>query len=105
MDWSEDWRSAERPDAGDIPDEYMPLRTRKGVVMGSYFTVVVVAYYLAIKFVGTQPMLVMGYPVLMWLTLGMGILFLIGLYALMYRTSLALSEASADREAEVVGDD
>lgn len=91
MPWREDWRSEERPNAEAIPDEYgLTTSVTDNPVMG-YFAGVLVFSYLALKFVGTKASLVAGVPVLIWLTVGVSVLIIAGLYV-----SLTKANASED---------
>lgn len=91
MPWREEWRSEDRPKAESIPKEYkLTSNATDNLIMG-YFAGVLVLSYLGLRFVGTQARLVAGIPVLIWLTVGISVLIIAGLYV-----SLTRANASGD---------
>ena len=86
MSWKEEWRSARRPDASEIPKPYTlwPGGTDRLVV--AYFAAVVLFSYLGLRFLGTRSILVAGLPVLMLVTMGISLLCVVGLFLLAHRS-------------------
>ena len=81
MTWDELWIENERADPSEIPSEYNSLSpTGGGRVTAAYFIGVFALFYVGLKLFGSQPTLLGGFPVLMWLAVGLIILVLIGLY-------------------------
>ena len=85
MPWSEDWRHQERPDADQIPAEYRTFDRRSNRLILGYFGGVVVLSYVLLSTIGTQPTLVAGLPVLMWIMVAVALLILVGLYFTTYQ--------------------
>jgi hypothetical protein len=100
MTWDEPWRHEERPSASEIPAEYGFLPEGRGRIIAAYFVGLYVLYYAALKLLGGQAVLMAGYPLLMWLALGLIVLTIVGMYVLVWRPEVRTQEEStADREA------
>jgi len=86
VNWKEDWRKAKRPHPSEIPEEYAlwPAGTDRLIVV--YFAAVFLLTYLGLEYLGTQAVLVAGLPVLMVVTIGVSILFAVGLLLMAYRS-------------------
>ncbi|WP_135304780.1 hypothetical protein [Haloarcula amylovorans] len=91
MSWREEWRLEDRPDAGEIPERYGLLSNVADNLMMGYFAGVLILAYLGLKFIGTQATLIAGIPVLIWLTVGVSVLIITGLYL-----SLTQADTSED---------
>lgn len=55
--------------------------------MVAYFAAVALVTYLGLEYLGTQPVLVAGLPMLMVVTIGVSFLFIVGLLLLAHRSS------------------
>ena len=86
MNWKEGWRKSKRPHPSEIPEEYAlwPAGTDRLIVV--YFAAVFVLTYLGLEYLGTQAVLVAGLPVLMVVTIGVSVLFVLGLLLMAYRS-------------------
>ena len=86
VNWKEGWRQAKRPHPSEIPEEYAlwPAGTDRLIVV--YFAAVFVLTYLGLEYLGTQAVLVAGLPVLMVVTIGVSVLFVLGLLLMAYRS-------------------
>lgn len=102
MPWSEDWRHQERPDADQIPTAYRTFDRRSNKLMLGYFGGVVVLSYVLLSTIATQPTLVAGIPVLMWVMVAIALLILIGLY---FTTRQDRSSTATTREESTVADE
>lgn len=80
MPWREKWRHQERPDADQIPTEYSLFGGRSNRLTLGYFTGIVVLAYMLLSTIGSQPTLIAGLPVLLWLMVGIALFILCGLY-------------------------
>ncbi|AUV84198.1 hypothetical protein C2R22_21765 (plasmid) [Salinigranum rubrum] len=79
MAWSEGWRSEDRPDTSQIPEEYrLSANMRENLMIGYFAGIIGVAYF-ALRFM-SEPTLIAGIPALMWLTVGVSALVMLGLY-------------------------
>ena len=87
MNWKEDWRQARRPNASEIPEQYALWPANTDRLMVAYFAVVALLTYLGLKYLGSQPVLVAGLPLLMVVTIGVSLLFIVGLLLLAHRSS------------------
>lgn len=87
MTWSEKWRSADRPDPSEIPDEYGISANSTEKLMCYYFCGITVLSYVGIRFVGTRDLLVAGIPVLMWVIVIIAALVILGLYVIFSHNS------------------
>ena len=99
MPWKEKWRSEDRPKPESIPKEYkLTSNAADNHLMGYFFGVLVLSY-LGLRFVGTQAKLIAGIPVLIWLTVGVSVLIIAGLYASFTRanTSEDLSQMKVEQ--------
>ena len=72
--------------------------------MMGYFAGILILSYLALKFVGTQASLVAGIPVLIWLTLGVSVLIIVGLYVSLIRADTNEELANVEIEQGVKDD-
>ena len=61
----------------------------------AYFIGLYVVYYAALKLFGGQAVLLGGYPLLMWLVLGLIVLTIVGMFALVWRPEVRAQEQSA----------
>jgi len=86
VNWKEEWRKAKRPHPSEIPEEYAlwPAGTDRLIVV--YFAVVFLLTYLGLEYLGTQAVLVAGLPMLMVVTIGVSVLFGVGLLLMAYRS-------------------
>ena len=86
MNWKEEWRKAKRPHPSEIPEQYAlwPAGTDRLIVV--YFAAVFLLTYLGLEYLGTQAVLVAGLPVLMVVTIGVSVLFAVGLLLMAYRS-------------------
>jgi len=87
VNWKEDWRQARRPNASEIPEQYALWPANTDRLMVAYFAVVALLTYLGLEYLGTQPVLVAGLPMLMVVTIGVSFLFILGLLLLAHRSS------------------
>ncbi|MFC6719770.1 hypothetical protein ACFQGT_18285 [Natrialbaceae archaeon GCM10025810] len=86
MPWGEPWRSVDRPNSSEIPDEYsLSARSTEKMMLG-YFTGTTIIAYLGMKFIGTQDQLIAGLPVMMWMVVLVSVLVILGLYAVFTRS-------------------
>jgi hypothetical protein len=93
MPWNEKWRSEDRPASQEIPDEYrLTANAGDNRIMG-YFGGVLVLSYLGLRFIGTSAGLIAGIPVLIWLTVGVSVLIIGGLFVSLLSTD-STEEAS-----------
>jgi len=102
MSWSEDWRHQERPDADQISTAYRTFNRRSNRLILGYFGGVVVLSYVLLSTIATQPTLVAGIPILMWVMIGIALLILIGLYL---TTRQDRSSSASTQEASTVADE
>jgi len=87
VNWKEDWRKARRPHASEIPEQYALWPANTDRLMVAYFAAVALVTYLGLEYLGTQPVLVAGLPLLMVVTMGVSFLFIVGLFLLAHRSS------------------
>jgi hypothetical protein len=92
MSWDEPWRHEERPNASEIPAEYGFLPDGRGRIIAGYFVGLYVLYYAALTLFSGQAVLIAGYPLLMWMALGLIVLTIIGMYVLVWRAEVRLQE-------------
>jgi hypothetical protein len=104
MSWREDWRSEDRPAAESIPKEYRLTSSVADNLMMGYFAGVLLLSYLALKVVGTQATLIAGVPVLIWLTVGVSVLIIAGLYVSLIRADASENLANVKVEQGVKDD-
>jgi uncharacterized membrane protein YedE/YeeE len=100
--WSENWRHQDRPDADQIPTAYRTFDRRSNRLILGYFGGVIVLSYVLLSTIGTQPTLVAGIPVLMWVMVGVALLILIGLY---FTTRQDRSSSASSRKTSTVADE
>lgn len=101
MPWKEKWRSEDRPTSREIPDEYrLTANVADNRIMG-YFVGILGFSYLALEFIGTNSDLVAGIPVLIWLTVGVSILIIVGLYSTLRNTKVNEETSKVGVEGEV----
>ncbi|KDE59766.1 hypothetical protein EL22_17820 [Halostagnicola sp. A56] len=86
MSWSEQWRSVDRPDSSEIPDEFSISARSTEKMMLVYFTGTTIIAYLGMKFIGTRDQLIAGLPVMMWTVVLVSVLVILGLYAVFTRS-------------------
>jgi membrane protein implicated in regulation of membrane protease activity len=94
MSWDEPWRREERPSASEIPDKYGVVPDGRGRILMAYFIGLYVVYYAALKLFGGQAVLLGGYPLLMWLVLGLITLTIAGMFVLVWRPEVRAQEQS-----------
>jgi hypothetical protein len=104
MAWSEKWRDQDRPEAGKIPDEYSLVSTVSDNKMIGYFIGVIGFTYVALEGWGSQSVLIVGIPLLAWLTVGVSALIIIGLNITVSQTELDEAESQMPMEQEVNDD-
>lgn len=75
MDWTEAWLDEE---SGEVPTAYR-LRNNPELRPMAAFGALAALFYVALGTVGASGDLVLGIPVLMWLTVGTGLAFLVTL--------------------------
>lgn len=85
MPWREEWKQQERPDADQIPEEYGLFWDRSNGFTLGYFAGVVVLAYVLLSTIGTRSVLIAGFPVLLWLMVGIAVLILFGLYIVVHQ--------------------
>lgn len=93
MDWTEAWLDEE---SGDVPAAYR-LRNNPELRPMAAFGALAVGFYVALGSIGTSGDLLLGLPVLMWLTIGTGLAFLATLVVAGRSSESARSEGSDDR--------
>ena len=87
MKWNEEWRQKRRPHPSEIPEQYALWPANTDRLMVAYFTVVALVTYMGLEYLGARPVLVAGLPVLMVVTMGVSLLFIVGLLLLAHRAS------------------
>jgi len=101
MTWDEPWRREESADPSEIPAEYNGLRpSGRGRIVATYFVGLFLAFYVALRLVGGQAMLIFGFPLLMWMAIVLILLVLTGLYFFAWEAEVQ-TMSSTESETEV----
>lgn len=102
MTWSENWRHEERPDPSEIPKEYNRFKLKRVINKPFIFFISgFIGFYLLLKIFGGEPLLIGGYPILMWMTLAFMLYILIGVYVFLWPTETgSVAKAADEREVD-----
>ncbi len=79
MNWNEDWLKANRPPASEHPKKYTFIPSGPGRVVFIYFVAITILDYLALTFLGGRPVVILGMPLLIWITVAFAALTIAGI--------------------------
>lgn len=83
MAWEERWRENPRPEPGEIDSAYGVFETRNEGGWMLYFGGGFLGFYVLLEWFGSWSVVLLGLPLLTWITLGVSIFFFLGLLGLM----------------------
>ena len=80
MNWNEEWLKAPRPPASKHEKKYSFWPSGQGRWVLAYFIFITLLDYVALTTIGRQPILLLGMPLLIWITVIFGLLTICGMF-------------------------
>jgi len=79
MEWNEDWLKANRPPASEHSKKYTLWPRGPARVVLAYFIIIILLDFLALTIFGGRPIVIGGFPLLIWITVIFALLTIAGI--------------------------